>query len=340
MIRIVSALGLLAAAGAAIAAREPVHVPLFQEDFPDPAIIEHGGEFIAYSTNNGANLPVATSTDLVNWRFATRPDNPKKRLDAMPKLGSWAREGLTWAPEVLQIGGRWVLYYTARHDKRNIQCIGVATASDPRGPFQDRASDALVCQGDLGGSIDANAFRDSDGKLYLYYKNDGNAVRKPTELWAQRLSEDGTSTVGEPVSLKLKNDQPWEAHAIEAPTMVRRPGGYTLLYSANHFGWEPHQRLSAYAMGYAVCTGPMGPCTDGPESPILYSYNDNQAGCLSGPGHQMVFQAQGREFIAFHAWAATKGCRKADDKRYLYIAPLFWKEGKPIVAPSLRPPAK
>jgi hypothetical protein len=50
-----------------------------------------------------------------------------------------------------------------------------------------------------------------------------------------------------------------------------------------------------------------------------------------------VFQAAGRSFIAFHAWAATKGCRKADDKRYLYIAPLSWKDGKPVIGMGLRP---
>jgi hypothetical protein len=41
--------------------------------------------------------------------------------------------------------------------------------------------------------------------------------------------------------------------------------------------------------------------------------------------------------MAFHAWAATKGCRKAEDERYLYVAPLFWKDGKPQLSPSLRP---
>ena len=40
--------------------------------------------------------------------------------------------------------------------------------------------------------------------------------------------------------------------------------------------------------------------------------------------------------MAFHAWAATSGCRKAADERYLYVAPLFWKDGKPQLGPSLR----
>ena len=36
------------------------------------------------------------------------------------------------------------------------------------------AAEPLVCQTALGGSIDPDPFRDSDGILYLYFKNDGN----------------------------------------------------------------------------------------------------------------------------------------------------------------------
>ena len=260
----------------------------------------------------------------------------------MPVLAPWVKEGRTWAPEVIEIGGRWLLYYTAHYRKKDIQCVGVAAAADPRGPFRDISAEPLVCQADLGGTIDAHPFRDADGKLYLYYKNDGNnpRFRKPTHIWAQRLSPDGTAVTGQSAPL-LRNDKPWEAHVIESPTMVRTPSGYTMLFSAHHYGWEKDQRLSAYAIGYATCTGPMGPCTDAPENPILYSYRDKEAGCLSGPGHQTIFQIAGRSFLAFHAWAATPACRNKEDGRYMYIAPVRWDAaGKPVIARSLRPPAK
>ncbi|HEX6375834.1 MAG TPA: glycoside hydrolase family 43 protein [Allosphingosinicella sp.] len=336
------ALALLGAAAPAAAAKEPpLFVPVYQQDFADPSIVEHRGEYIGYATNRGLNLPMITSRDLVNWEVVKDPGNPGKPLDGMPELGAWAREDFTWAPEVTKIGGRWVLYYTARHRKKDIQCIGVATSADPRGPFRDALAEPLVCQPELGGTIDANLFRDTDDKLYLYFKNDGNHVAKPTELWGQRLSADGTGLVGAPVRLGMTNDKPWEAHVIEAPTMVRTATGYTMLYSANHYGWETHQRLSPYAMGYAICAGPMGPCTDAPDNPILHSFNDRKAGCLSGPGHQVIFRGHDRYYIGFHAWAATPGCRPLDKKRYLYIAPIgFTAAGKPVISPSLRPAGK
>jgi beta-xylosidase len=321
------------------AAVAPSFVPVLKENFPDPSVIEHQGTFIAYSTNAGINLPMATSRDLVNWQMVMDPKSPKKRLDGMPQLASWVKEGLTWAPDVIDVGGHWLLYYTARHRKKDIQCIGVATSASPLGPFRDFSSEPLVCQDKLGGSIDADAFRDRDGKLYLYFKSDGNAVGKGTVIWGQRLADDGMSLAGEPVGL-VKDDAAWEWRLVEAPMMVRSPGGYQLFFSAAYFGWNEDQSVSPYATGYANCKGPLGPCTGAPENPILHSFKDRQAGCLSGPGHPSIFDAGGRSYMAFHAWAATSACRKAKDERYLYLAPLFWSDGKPQIGMSLRPSGK
>jgi beta-xylosidase len=330
----------LAACGFAIpapAAAQQPFVPVFETDFPDPYIFRHGNEFLAYATNARelqANVQMARSTNLVDWELVRSGD---RLHDAMPNLPPWARPGFTWAPEVLRVGNGYVLYFTARDRESGLQCVGTAQAADPRGPFISQATAPLVCQKELGGTIDPTAFRDADGQLYLYYKNDGNnpRFRKPTDIFAQRLSPDGLSLVGEPVAL-LRNDRPWEAHVVESPTMVRTPAGYTMFFSAHHFGWEADQRLSQYAMGYATCRGPMGPCTDAPNNPILYSYNNPEAGCLSGPGHQSVFEVGTRQFIVFHAWAARAGCRNAQKGRYMYIAPLNWRGGTPEIAISLR----
>ena len=61
-------------------------------------------------------------------------------------------------------------------------------SANPTGPFKDGKAEPLVCQFELGGTIDANPFRDSDGRLYLYYKSDGNRVGKKTAIWGQKLA--------------------------------------------------------------------------------------------------------------------------------------------------------
>ena len=75
---------------------------------------------------------------------------PGKKRDALPKLGSWAKTGFTWAPEVLQLGNRYLLYYTASDSRKGMQCIGVAESRDPLGPFVDSRPEPIVCQTDRG----------------------------------------------------------------------------------------------------------------------------------------------------------------------------------------------
>jgi beta-xylosidase len=160
-------------------------------------------------------------------------------------------------------------------------------------------------------------------------------VRKRTALWGQRMTPDGLSVIGQPIQLAT-DDKKWEMGVVEAPTMVRSPNGYVMFYSAGYYGWNAEDRLSPYSMGYATCKGPLGPCTDAKENPILHSFRDKEAGCISGPGHQSIFNVGSRTFVTFHAWAATAKCLKAEDERYMYVAPVIWKDGKPNLGVSLR----
>ena len=223
--------------GAKDAVTEPF-VPVYTVNFPDPFVIPQDGRFLAYATNaegDRANVQMATSEDLVTWAPLERDG---KLHDAMPVLPRWAERGWTWAPEVLKLENRYLLFFTARETASGRQCTGVAESADPLGPFTSEATEPLVCQRDLGGTIDASPFRDTDGKLYLYYKADANAVGKPTEIFVQPMTPDGLGLTGKAVAL-LDNDQPWEAHVIESPTMVRVGEGYTLLYSHIRMGAAP-----------------------------------------------------------------------------------------------------
>jgi beta-xylosidase len=330
----------LAAAAFAVtpapAATPEPFVPVLRSDFADPFVLPDANRFLAYSTNpwgGHVNVQTAISRDLVHWEILRDPDG--KPHDALPTLPAWARGGRTWAPEVLKAGNGFVLYFTASDRKSGRQCIGAAVAADAAGPFRSDETAPLVCQLDLGGSIDPDAFRDADGSLILYFKNDGNAVAKPAGLWAQKLAPDGLSLAGDPVELLRSVHNNWEEDVVEAPSMTRIDNQYVLFFSGGFYGWPKEARLSPYAIGYATCASPTGPCTAA-KDPILYSFSGS-LGCLSGPGHQAIFDYGGRRFIAFHAWSADSGCRPLDQARYLYVAPLIWKDGKPAVGESLRP---
>lgn len=285
----------------------PFRNPVHDGDFPDPFVLRVDDAYYAYATNGpGGNVQTLTSNDLVRW-------TPGK--DALPEVGGWAYEGKTWAPEVLaRDDGSYVLYYTANAADFGRQCIGVATAEQPGGPFVDERDEPLVCQDEEGGSIDPSPFRDEDGSLYLYWKNDGNCCGRDTWIYAQRLDPTGLDLKGSPVRL-VKQDTGWEADVVEAPTMWRESGGYVLFFSGNAF------ESDFYAVGYATCQGPLGPCRDSPRNPIL------KTACrASGPGHQALIRVGDATWIAYHAWAGV-----GREKRALWLDRLEWDDGRPTV---------
>jgi len=292
-------------------------------DFPDPFLLEDNGVTYAFATNSGnRNVQVARSTDRISWQA---------RPDAMPQKPGWAKQnfGFVWAPEVLKLGNRYLMYFAARDAASDKQCVGVAEAQSPEGPYVDSRNAPLVCQVAEGGSIDASPLRVGD-QLYLYYKNDGNCCNLPTSLYGQRLSADGLQLQGEPVKLLTNQPNSWEGTVIEAPTMWVRNGLHYLFYSAGHYG------DATYAMGYATCAGPLGPCERAPGNPILKSRADTSPP-LVGPGHQGLLQVGDQTWIAYHAWEITaQGTRGT--RRFMYLDRLDWEDNKPVVrGPTMVP---
>ena len=284
--------------------------PVIDQDFPDPDTLLVGDTYYAYATQPttaGHNVQVATSTNLTEWEVL--PDDP------LPELPKWATAGRTWAPEVTKVGDGYVLYFTARSVKPDQQCIGAATATKPLGPFKATASKPLVCPKALGGAIDAASFVDDGGTRYLLWKNDGNCCGKDTWIFLQKTSPDGLRLVGKQHRL-IKQDQLWEGELVEAPTLVKRDGVYTLLYSANSYAG------AEYATGYATAKSVTGPYTKA-EEPLLST--DGTGDRYTGPGGQDVLtDADGGDHLVFHDW---------DDAvfyRGMHVVDLEWKDGRPV----------
>jgi beta-xylosidase len=290
--------------------------PVLDRDFPDPGVLAADGTFYAYATEGGGrHIQVASSTDLVTWEYLG---------EALPTLPRWTT-GSTWAPEVVQTPAGFVMYYTARHpatvrpDGQGSQCITLAVATEPQGPFVDDSEGPFICQADLGGSIDAFPYRAPDGALYLVWKNDGNCCSRITRMWAQPLSVDGLELIGEPVDLGIANDNAWERHVIEAPTILLRDGTYYLFFSANDYASDQ------YAVGYATATALLGPYADADENPILATPGD-PANRAFGPGGQAIVTGiDGGDWMLYHAWDGLFR------ERSMWLDRVTWQEGRPLV---------
>jgi beta-xylosidase len=323
-----AASGSPAASGSSAASRPPspgpgeFTNPVINRNFADPFVLEVDGTYYGYATGNLTyNIQVVTSTDLVDW---TGP------REALPRLPNWqpSSKGLTWAPEVMAVDGGYVLHYTARDVQAGKQCLAVGTATEPNGPFVDESAAPLLCQYDLGGSIDSSPFTDGDGKRYLLWKNDGNCCGMRTRIFMQQLSEDGKSVSGEVHDLGLSNDVPWERDVIEAPTLLLHDGRYYLFYTANGYNTRN------YAVGYATSDTLFGPYVDAPENPILQTKAPpgSPPGQAAGPGHQsVVVDDDGELWLAYHAWDIALVGDQLGGRRALWLDELVFEDGKPVV---------
>lgn len=280
---------------------------LIDESFPDPEVLLTDEGYVAFATNSGyRNVQVATSPDGVEWQVSGD--------DALPLMPAWATKGKTWAPGVHQMpDGSWRLYFTARAYQEDTQCIGVGTGDSVAGPYVAASDSPLICDVDEGGDIDPVVFTDSDGKMYLLWKNDGNSIGVDTWIWLQQLSPDGLELVGERSKL-IKQDLSWEANLVEAPALIQHEGVYWLFYSANFFGGPE------YATGAAWSDSLRGPYTKLPD-PLLSTEKTG----YNGPGGGSVVSTPEGDVMFFHAW---------DDDfldRGMASAPITWVDGQPVI---------
>ena len=243
----------------------------YDQNFPDPAIIEVGGTYYAYATTTGgASLPVMSSTDLVNWTA---------RGDALGTGPSWSPVGPggwnLWAPTVVELpGGGFMAAFASPTGSGNRRCIATAHASSPLGPFVASGTAPFVCEPDPNGALDPFLVVD-DGVPWLIWKNEGVPVGHPTlaprrtGFWARALADDGRAwRPGSTTHQLLETTEwlrPWQGTVIENPALVEFEGRWLLLYSAND--WDSDR----YAMGYAVCSSPAGPCSEPGVGPLAAS---------------------------------------------------------------------
>jgi beta-xylosidase len=252
---------------------------VLDEDAPDPMVVPlDDGTYRMFTTDGFyGTVPMWTSTDLRTWTYAG---------DAMPELPAWAQPGGTWAPDVHEEeDGTWVLWFTAREavaapgQSFPQACIGVATADDVAGPYTP-APDEAICMHEHLGSIDAGVYEDTDGRRWLHWKSDDNALpgHGLASIWVAPLDDAGTGAAGPPTAV-LTVDRSWEAPLVEQSDFARGPDGTLwLFYSANDSGTRD------YGMGVARCDSPIGPCTKPFDRRWLGANDQGQ-----GPGEASLF---------------------------------------------------
>ncbi len=289
----------------------PYAFPLYRKN-------ERTGRFEA-AMRDGRHLTVFPEGQLPAWwnqgeLVPTEPDLPEDLLRAR------------WAPEIFELGGRLVLFYTAR-DRQGVLRSAYATSDSIEGPWTDRGPldvnprvKELVPDypgGPAGedpvlGTIDGTVVALDDGtgrqRHAFVVKVDGNALRwvdvatgqtrsAPTPLVAREftLSPDGTLRfVGAPHTVLTNGPQ--HDGLVEGQFFVRENGQRYVLYSGGFFG--NHE--------YRTYVGKLDDVLHGEvrdERLLMDSQSPALAGAWNGPGHPSLEKVgEGLYALYLHAW--------------------------------------
>ena len=274
------------AAGATSA--DGVPAPILPGLNADPALRVFGDTYYLYPTTDKPNWSSSafsawSSKDLITWQ-------PAGTILDLPQSLGWAKRQ-AWTPDCIERKGTYYLFFCAEAK------IGVATARQPTGPFQDALGGPLLQQ---GGAVRAQtiapcAFIDDDGQAYLYYGS-GRSLAQVVKLGAGLVSVEGA-----PTDLPLKD-------FMEGVVVFKRRGLY-------YFMWTAQTRNQPTRVCYGIADSPLGPVRHPAGNDEILRSNPP----LTGAGYHSVLNIPGtdRWYMAYHRQAIPGG---GLDKREVCLA--------------------
>ena len=291
--------------------------PVIDYSLPDPSIIKgEDGYFYLYATEDIRNLPIHRSKDLVNWEFVGTAFTDATRPDFEP-------EGGIWAPDINEIGDKYVLYYSMSVWGGEWTCgIGCAVADRPDGPFKDCGmmfrSNGIKVQN----SIDPFYIEDNGHKYLVWGSFRG--------IYAIELSEDG-------LSLKSGSSPVQIAGTAYEGTYIHKRGGYYYMFAS--IGSCCEGLKSTYTTVVGRSTSLFGPYLDKKGQSMMDNHHEiliHKNDSFVGTGHnsEIVSDNAGTDWLFYHAVSVAN-----PDGRVLMLDKIDWIDGWPSVegnSPSVK----
>ena len=320
------ALGLLLVIGFSTAGATQVSIH-------DPVMAREGGTYYLFST--GPGITFYSSKDMKNWRLRGRifPGDPVWAKRVAPSFN-----GHIWAPDIVQHGGKFYLYYAVSAFGRNTSAVGVTVnrTLDPDSPDYLWQDQGIVLQSvparDLWNAIDPAVILAADGTPWMSFGSFWSGlklVKLAPSLTALAEPQEWHSIAKRERSVLVDDAQAGPAE-IEAPFIFHK-GDYYYLFAS----WDKccRGKDSTYKMVVGRSKELTGPYLDktgrdmaaGGGSLLLAGNKD-----WAGVGHNSTYTFDGKDYLIFHAYEnADHGLQK------LKIAEIKWDENLwPVVDKS------
>ncbi len=309
----------------------------------DPSIKKFGDYYYCYSTDVAygitvrSGLQIRRSKDLVQWEFVGWV------FSQLPTLGSQyiVSQGGTpndalWAPYVSKVGSEYRLYYSLSSSTARLSVIGMATATDPAGPWKETGLVVTSTNNNIvqTNAIDPTVVTTTAGDQYMYYGSawDGIYILKlnPTTGLAATSGDIGTRIANRGFTNGAYNGNIEGAEVIYNPTLNK----YFLFIS---YDWLQ----TKYNVRVGRADSPTGPYYDyngvdlntnidhGPM--IVAPYQFTGHGGWQGTGHCGVFDDGNGQYYMAHQGRPAVNSYFMD----LHVRKIEWTpDGWPIVLPE------
>ena len=270
----------------------------------DPGVFFDDSSQEYYMSCTWGKLPIFKSKDLVSWSRTGTFVLPKGKT-------KWALSNrLSWAPEITNIKGRYISYFT-QEDKSRAGAIGVAYTDVLNEDFKE--TDRPTMKWPFPGVIDPSYFRDpATDKHYLLAKFDGNTIGLPTEILITELNSDGTELLNNN-HIQIKKGGNGIPLLIEGQDLIYYNGYYYLFYSAGD-----------YASNYEVWVS-RSRNVEGPYVGDRKILSGRVGSRFYAPGHGSVLKVDSEYFYLYHSF--IRGVRN----RRAMLDRIFWTDGWPII---------
>jgi arabinan endo-1,5-alpha-L-arabinosidase len=279
----------------------------------DPSsIVKCKDEYWVFYTGRG--VPSYHSKDLVKWEHG--PAVFKTAPDWIARVVPENRNMNYWAPDIMKLGDRYILYYSVSSFGKMTSAIGLATnptldPNDPAYHWTDQGWVVRTQDGDGYNAIDPSVFRDRDETLWMTFGSYWSGI-KLVQLDPQtgkRLTPDS-----KPFSLAHNE-------SIEASYLCRHDGYYYLFVNWGSCCAGPK---STYNIRVGRSKTVTGSYVDKAGVDLLHGggslFLATTNGPLIGPGHAGTLNAQGKEWFT----SDFEGDVRMGGKATLAIMPLRW----------------
>jgi len=282
----------------------------------DPStIIKDGDHYYVFGTGDG--IRVKSSPDLIHWtELATVfSDPPPWTTKAVPEFF-----GVFWAPDIIHVDGKFLLYYAVSSWGKQVSAIGLASnptlnPSAPNYHWTDRGMVIASTNGSDFNTIDPSVMLDDDGKLWMSFGSYWHGI-----YITQLDPQTGLRTKDQAVYPVAWN------YSIEASCLTRH-GNYYYLFV--NWGQCCKGTNSTYEVRVGRATKVTGPYLDRSGKDLEDDGGTKflmSTGRFIGPGHIGILKENGTTWFSYHYYdAATHG------RSRLALGKLDWtKDGWPM----------